>query len=217
MDDLRYEYPEETAAGFADPQTALEALSWAGARKRYPEGVPEKVETSLKRELAIVAKLKYAPYFLTVADIVRFARSGFDKDGDPNRSDPVPGPRLGGQFRDLLLPGRHRSRSRHQRTLVRSLRLRRARRAARHRHRFRARAARGGDPVHLQEIRPRPRRAFRRGDLLSRPQRHPRSGEDVWFFRRPHRRAVESAALLVRRRQRARSERARARYLPIRI
>ncbi len=81
MDDLRYEYPEETAEGFSDPQTALEALSWAGALRRYPEGVPEKVETSLKRELSIVAKLKYAPYFLTVADVVRFARSGFDKDG----------------------------------------------------------------------------------------------------------------------------------------
>jgi error-prone DNA polymerase len=87
MDDLRYEYPEETAAGYADPQQALEALSWSGARKRYPAGVPAKVEASLKRELNIVARLKYAPYFLTVADIVRFARSGADKDGRP--IDPI--------------------------------------------------------------------------------------------------------------------------------
>ncbi len=87
MEDLRYEYPEETAEGFADPHQALESLSWAGARKRYPEGIPEKVTASLKRELSIVAKLKYAPYFLTVADIVKFARSGFDKDGNP--IDPI--------------------------------------------------------------------------------------------------------------------------------
>ncbi len=87
MEQLRYEYPEETAEGFTDPQEALEALSWAGAKKRYPGGVPEKVEVSLKRELAIVGRLKYAPYFLTVADIVRFARSGFDKDGAP--IDPI--------------------------------------------------------------------------------------------------------------------------------
>jgi error-prone DNA polymerase len=87
LDDLRYEYPEETAEGFTTPQEALEALSWAGAHKRYPHGVPEKVEASLRRELSIVAKLKYAPYFLTVADIVRFARSGFDKDGNP--IDPI--------------------------------------------------------------------------------------------------------------------------------
>jgi error-prone DNA polymerase len=81
MDDLRYEYPEETADGFSDPQEALEALSWAGAAKRYPDGVPDKVISTLKRELEIVARLKYAPYFLTVADIVQFARSGFDRDG----------------------------------------------------------------------------------------------------------------------------------------
>jgi error-prone DNA polymerase len=81
MDQLRYEYPEETAEGFADPQQALEALSWRGAQKRYPNGVPEKVEASLRRELEIVGRLKYAPYFLTVADIVEFARSGFDRNG----------------------------------------------------------------------------------------------------------------------------------------
>src|SRR5262245_13628820 len=70
MDDLRYEYPEETAEGYADPQQALEDLSWKGAHKRYPNGIPEKVEASLKRELGIVGRLRYAPYFLTVADIV---------------------------------------------------------------------------------------------------------------------------------------------------
>jgi error-prone DNA polymerase len=83
MEDLRYEYPEEVAAGFSDPQAALTHLAWEGARKRYPNGVPAKVEESLIRELDIVGRIKYAPYFLTVADIVRFARSGVDKDGNP--------------------------------------------------------------------------------------------------------------------------------------
>ncbi|MGE4036422.1 MAG: error-prone DNA polymerase [Hyphomonadaceae bacterium] len=87
MEQLRYEYPEEVAEGYADPQQALEALSWEGARTRYPEGVPQKVSDALTRELEIVGRMRYAPYFLTVADIVRFARSGFDKDG--NKVDPI--------------------------------------------------------------------------------------------------------------------------------
>jgi error-prone DNA polymerase len=81
MSDLRYEYPEETAEGFADPQDALADMAWRGARKRYPDEVPAKVEAALKRELEIVGRLKYASYFLTVADIVRFARSGKDRHG----------------------------------------------------------------------------------------------------------------------------------------
>ncbi len=74
LDELSYQYPDETVAGYASAQDALEALSWAGAAKRYPAGVPEDVAESLRRELQIVAQLNYAPYFLTVADIVRFAR-----------------------------------------------------------------------------------------------------------------------------------------------
>jgi len=87
MDDLCYEYPEETAEGFSDPQAALEHFAWKGAAKRYPNGVPEDVAKSLRRELGIVSRLKYAPYFLTVADIVRFARSGKDRFGNP--IDPI--------------------------------------------------------------------------------------------------------------------------------
>jgi len=83
MEHLRYEYPEEVAAGFSDPQQALTHLAWEGARKRYPNGVPDKVAASLTRELTIVGRLHYAPYFLTVADIVGFARSGVDRNGNP--------------------------------------------------------------------------------------------------------------------------------------
>ncbi len=74
LDDLRYNYPDETVAGYPDAQAALEDLTWKGAAKRYPGGVPGKVRDALTRELKIVADLKYAAYFLTVADIVRYAR-----------------------------------------------------------------------------------------------------------------------------------------------
>jgi len=83
MEDLRYEYPEETSKGYSTPQEALEARTWAGAAQRYPDGIPEKVRSSLGREFEIVGRKQYAPYFLTVADIVEFARSDFDKDGKP--------------------------------------------------------------------------------------------------------------------------------------
>lgn len=87
MDDLCYEYPAETVAGFSDPQAALEHLVGEGIKRRYPDGLPEKVRSALERELGIVARLRYAPYFLTVADIVRFARSGMDRHG--SKIDPI--------------------------------------------------------------------------------------------------------------------------------
>jgi error-prone DNA polymerase len=75
LEELRYEYPDETREGFATPQDALVHLAFAGAAERYPDGIPEKVRASLAYELELIASLKYAPYFLTVHDIVRFARS----------------------------------------------------------------------------------------------------------------------------------------------
>ena len=74
LEELRYEYPDESADGLS-PQQRLVRLTEAGARERYPEGVPEKVRALLRHELDLVAELNYAPYFLTVHDIVRFARS----------------------------------------------------------------------------------------------------------------------------------------------
>jgi DNA-directed DNA polymerase III PolC len=75
LDELRYEYPDERRAGFATPQDALVHLAWQGAAARYPDGIPDNVRQSLDHELALIGKLEYAPYFLTVYDIVRFARS----------------------------------------------------------------------------------------------------------------------------------------------
>ena len=75
LDELRHCYPEELREGHATPQEALEAFVWKGAETRYPEGIPERTRAALKYELALIASLDYAPYFLTVHDIVRFARS----------------------------------------------------------------------------------------------------------------------------------------------
>ncbi len=75
LDELAHRYPEELREGFLSPQAALEAFALEGARARYPEGVPERTREALKHELALIASLDYAPYFLTVHDIVRFARS----------------------------------------------------------------------------------------------------------------------------------------------
>ena len=69
------EYPDENRVGFANPQEALVTLAEEGDRRRYPDGINPKVREALDRELEMTAKLHYAPYFLTVYDIVRFARS----------------------------------------------------------------------------------------------------------------------------------------------
>jgi error-prone DNA polymerase len=74
LDELRYEYPQETCPDGLDPQAHLERLTWAGAVGRYPGGVPESVRDTLVRELALIAKLELARYFLTIKDIVDFAR-----------------------------------------------------------------------------------------------------------------------------------------------
>jgi error-prone DNA polymerase len=74
LDQLRYIYPEETVGNGETAQQTLERLAYAGARGRYPEGVPERVQKGLEHELALIGEMGYAPYFLTVQDIVRFAR-----------------------------------------------------------------------------------------------------------------------------------------------
>ena len=74
LDQLCYGYPDESVDGLA-PQARLERLAAAGAAWRYPAGVPEKVAVQLRHELDLIGRLNYAPYFLTVHDIVQFARS----------------------------------------------------------------------------------------------------------------------------------------------
>ena len=75
LDELKYEYPDETIAPFSSAQEALTHLTYKNAATRYPQGLPDTVRTNIEHELALISELKYAPYFLTVYDIMRYARS----------------------------------------------------------------------------------------------------------------------------------------------
>ena len=74
LDELRYQYPLEINNG-ETPQKRLKRLAIEGLNWRYPSGAPQKVQSMLNHELNLIGKLKYEPYFLTVHDIVTFARS----------------------------------------------------------------------------------------------------------------------------------------------
>ncbi|MBJ6982677.1 error-prone DNA polymerase [Luteimonas sp. MC1572] len=75
LDEVRYDYPAELVPAGETPTSHLRKLTEAGMRRRWPMGVPEKVARQIDDELALVAELKYEAFFLTVEDIVRFARS----------------------------------------------------------------------------------------------------------------------------------------------
>jgi error-prone DNA polymerase len=95
LDELRYEYPTEAQKGVrtifvaepdrttvrderqnsSDPFFKLTQLTWQGAAERYPGGVPKKIRRQLEYELQLIGELRYESYFLTVWDLVRFARS----------------------------------------------------------------------------------------------------------------------------------------------
>ena len=75
LDELKYEYPHEIVPEGRLPIDYLRELAWAGAGRRYPGGMPEKIRALLERELALIGQLHFEAYFLTVYDLVRFARS----------------------------------------------------------------------------------------------------------------------------------------------
>ncbi len=75
LEQLRYEYPDEPVPPGKTPQAYLEEITWVHAAERFPDGVPDKVRALLVKELELIARLDYARYFLTVYDVVRFARS----------------------------------------------------------------------------------------------------------------------------------------------
>jgi error-prone DNA polymerase len=74
LDELRYEYPEEICPPGTTPTQHLANLTWAKAQERYPNGVPDKVASLIRHELQLVEELHYEAYFLTVWDLVKFAR-----------------------------------------------------------------------------------------------------------------------------------------------
>ncbi len=75
LDELRYEYPDELVPDGETPGSYLRHLSEQGMRRRWPEGVPQKVVELVEHELELIADLNYEPYFLTVHDIVTYARA----------------------------------------------------------------------------------------------------------------------------------------------
>ncbi len=75
LDQLKYNYPNEPVPPGKSPQQHLEDLTWSGAIRRCNRAIPDDVRAVLKKELALIAKLGIAQYFLTVHDIVQFARS----------------------------------------------------------------------------------------------------------------------------------------------
>jgi hypothetical protein len=148
---LRYEYPSEIADG-ESASDRLTRLAKKGLEWRYPEGIPERAQKQLDHELRLIAKLNYEPYFLTVHDIVAFARSrGILCQGRGSAANSITCYALGVTSVSPEIG-----------TMVFERFVSEAReRAARHRRRFRARAARGGDPAHLRTLRPPPRGAVR--------------------------------------------------------
>ncbi len=75
LDELRYEYPIDPTSQGRTPQEELDYQTRLGMKERYPDGVPLKIREQIEHELTLIGELGFAPYFLTVHDIVRFARS----------------------------------------------------------------------------------------------------------------------------------------------
>ena len=75
LEELRYEYPDEIVPDGETPASYLRTLTEQGMQRRWPGGVPSKVVDIVEHELALIGELEYEPYFLTVYDIVAFARS----------------------------------------------------------------------------------------------------------------------------------------------
>jgi error-prone DNA polymerase len=75
LDELRYEYPDELVPDGETPASYLRKEVEAGAQHRFPAGTPSVLKQRIEHELQLIAEMQYEPYFLTVYDIVRFARS----------------------------------------------------------------------------------------------------------------------------------------------
>jgi len=75
LDDLRYEYPEEIVPAGETPASHLRALTERGCAMRWPDGAPRAVREAIEHELRLIAELKFEPFFLTVHDVVEYARS----------------------------------------------------------------------------------------------------------------------------------------------
>ncbi len=75
LDQLRYEYPDELVPAGHTPSSYLREQAWIGAHRRFPAGIPPNVQQQIEHELQLIGDMSYEPYFLTVYDIVSFAKS----------------------------------------------------------------------------------------------------------------------------------------------
>ena len=75
LDSLRYEYPDELVPAGHTSSSYLREQTWIGAHRRFPKGIPASVQQQIEHELTLIAAMAYEPYFLTVYDIVSFARN----------------------------------------------------------------------------------------------------------------------------------------------
>ena len=165
LDELRYQYPDEVVPAGETPASYLRRITYEGAGRRWPQGMPAKVQSQIEHELALIGDLKYEHYFLTVADIVAFARSRHILcQGRGSAANSVVCYCIGvtevDPARMSVLFERFISKERNE--------------PPGHRHRLRARAPRGGAAVPVHQVRPRPRGAHRRGHQLPAEERHPR-------------------------------------------
>ena len=74
MDELSYEYPKDLVPPHLSPTEYLKQLTWSGAKKRWPKGTPKGTQALIEKELKLIHELEYEYYFLTIQDIVQFAR-----------------------------------------------------------------------------------------------------------------------------------------------
>lgn len=75
LDELKYQYPREITSNGRTPQEELTFLTWEGATRHFNGNIPEQIVTNINHELAFIERMNYAEYFLTVYDIVKYARS----------------------------------------------------------------------------------------------------------------------------------------------
>ncbi len=75
LDEIVYQYPQDTVPPQHSPQFYLHQQTWQGAHRRYPQGIPKKVKRDINKELTLISEVEYEYYFLTVYDITQFAKS----------------------------------------------------------------------------------------------------------------------------------------------
>lgn len=170
LDELRYQYPDEVVPEGETPSSYLRRLAYEGAGRRWPQGIPAKVQAQIEHELELIADLGYEHYFLTVADVVRYAQSqGILCQGRGSAANSVVCYCIGVTEVD---PARM--------SVLFERFISRAQRTAGHRHRLRAPTARRSPAVRLQQVQPGPGSLNRGGHQVPRQDGVQGRGPRTW-------------------------------------